>query len=467
MKKYLLNILFIFPFFLQAQNKRGFLFNLSEIPYSHLHIRKITFSGNQVTKEKIIIREMSIQEKDSVQTKKLEEELIYNQERILNLQLFSTVNYQVNIVEKDSIDIHFTVTELMYWIAKPMFSLADRNFNVWLKEQHLAFDRTNYGGEITRRNFRGRNEEIITSIQLGYNKFFGFSYKIPYIDKNLKHGLGISASYLTGREVNYETQENKLLFYRNDQYPHLKLQGKLHYFYRRKYTTVHEIQLSYNHYEITQGLFDKNPDYLEGKTKIKYFELAYIHQYNNTNVRVYPSKGLEIKTTIMKRGLGIDKDVNRFEIINQTSFFQPIWNNISASFIFRGRYSSPQQQPYLFNRALGFKNDFIRGYEYFVIDGSHFALLRANIRLRIIDQIVHHNLFKISKYIPIRVYGKIYNDIGYVYNKYPETSFLNNKLLDGYGAGFDILVSYYLKFRIEYSFNHLNQKGLFLHGSKE
>jgi hypothetical protein len=159
--------------------------------------------------------------------------------------------------------------------------------------------------------------------------------------------------------VNYETQENKLLFYRNDQYPHLKLQGKLHYFYRRKYTTVHEIQLSYNHYEITQGLFDKNPDYLEGKTKIKYFELAYIHQYNNTNVRVYPSKGLEIKTTIMKRGLGIDKDVNRFEIINQTSFFQPIWNNISASFIFRGRYSSPQQQPYLFNRALGFKNDFI------------------------------------------------------------------------------------------------------------
>jgi hypothetical protein len=257
------------------------------------------------------------------------------------------------------------------------------------------------------------------------------------------------------------------LFYRNDQYPHLKIQGKLHYYYRRKYTTIHEIQLSYNHYEITQGLFDKNPDYLDGKTKIKYFELAYIHQYNNTNVRIYPTKGLEIKTTLLKRGLGIDKEVNRFELINQTSFFQPIWKNISASFNFRGRFSSPQHQPYLFNRALGFKNDFVRGYEYYVIDGSHFALLRANIRFRFVDQVVHQNIIKSSKYIPIRVYGKIYNDIGYVYNKHPETSFLNNKLLDGYGAGLDIVISYYLKFRIEYSFNHFKQKGLFLHGSKE
>jgi len=452
---------------LQAQNKSTISFNVNEIPYAHVHIRKIIFSGNKITKEKIIIRDMSIQENDSILTKNLEKELNYNQERILNLQLFATVNYQVNIVKNDTIDIHFSVTEIMYWLAKPMFSLADRNFNVWFKEQHLALNRTNYGGEIIRKNFRGRNEEIITSVQLGYSKFFGFSYKIPYIDKNLKHGLGISASYLTGREVNYETQKNKLLFYRNDQYPHLKIHGKLHYFYRRKYTTIHEIQLSYNHYEITQGLFDKNPDYLDGKTKIKYFELAYIHQYNNTNVRIYPTKGLEIKTTLLKKGLGIDNDVNRFELINQTSFFHPIWKNISASFIFRGRFSLPQHQPYLFNRALGFKNDFVRGYEYYVIDGSHFALLRANIRFRFVDQVVHQNIIKSSKYIPIRVYGKIYNDIGYVYNKHPETSFLNNKLLDGYGAGVDIVISYYLKFRIEYSFNHLKQKGLFLHGSKE
>jgi outer membrane protein assembly factor BamA len=450
-----------------AQEKSSLSFDIKNIKSEKVHVRKITFSGNEITKEKIIIRDMSLHEGDNIETKKIEEELIYNKERILNLQLFSTVNYQVKIIEKDSIDVNYSVTELFYWIAKPMFSLADRNFNVWFKEQHMALDRTNYGGEITRRNFRGRNEEIISSIQLGYNKFFGFSYKIPYIDKNLKQGIGISASYLTGREVNFETYKNKLLFYRNEQYPHLKIQGKLHYFYRRKYTTVHEVQFSYNHYEITQELFDKNSDYLGGKTKINYLELSYIHQFNNTNVRIYPTKGLEMKTTFSKRGLGNDKVVNRFEIVNQTSYFHPIWKNISAAFIFRGRFAAPQEQPYLFNRAMGFKNDFIRGYEYYVIDGSHFALLRTNIRYRFVDQVIHQNVVKLMKYIPIRIYGKIYNDIGYVYNVRPETSFLNNKLLDGYGAGLDIVVSYYLKFRIEYSFNHLHQKGLFLHGSKE
>jgi hypothetical protein len=46
-------------------------------------------------------------------------------------------------------------------------------------------------------------------------------------------------------------------------------------------------------------------------------------------------------------------------------------------------------------------------------------------------------------------------------------SFLNNRFLNGYGAGVDILLSYYAKLRIEYSFNHLKQNSLFLHTTKE
>jgi hypothetical protein len=71
------------------------------------------------------------------------------------------------------------------------------------------------------------------------------------------------------------------------------------------------------------------------------------------------------------------------------------------------------------------------------------------------------------KYIPFRVYVKAYDDVGYAYSKNSGNSFLNNRFLNGYGLGIDIVVSYYAKFRIEYSFNHLNKNGLFLHGSKE
>ena len=42
-------------------------------------------------------------------------------------------------------------------------------------------------------------------------------------------------------------------------------------------------------------------------------------------------------------------------------------------------------------------------------------------------------------------------------------SILNNKLLYTYGAGFDVLSYYDFVAKIEYSFNQLGEKGLFLH----
>lgn len=79
-------------------------------------------------------------------------------------------------------------------------------------EHKHNLDRTNIGLELTRLNFRGRNERLIATAQLGYSKYFDFSYKIPYIDKSLKHGIYIGLQYITGREINYKTEHNKIVF---------------------------------------------------------------------------------------------------------------------------------------------------------------------------------------------------------------------------------------------------------------
>jgi hypothetical protein len=227
------------------------------------------------------------------------------------------------------------------------------------------------------------------------------------------------------------------------------------------------MQLSYNTYTISNELFDKNPNFLAGKKNIKYLEVNYNYKYNNTDVRVYPINGLDLRVNVSKKGLGIDKDVNQFIIYNETSYYKKISQALSSAFVFRGRLAYGPNQPYLLNKAFGYKNEYVRGYEYYVIDGSHYAILRSNLRCKIINRVVHQDIFKFIKYIPVRVFAKIYDDIGYSYNKYPGNSRFNNKLLNGYGLGLDIVISYYAKFRIEYSFNHLNQNGLFLHGSKE
>jgi len=63
--------------------------------------------------------------------------------------------------------------------------------------------------------------------------------------------------------------------------------------------------------------------------------------------------------------------------------------------------------------------------------------------------------------IPFTFFAKTYTDFGYSYSKY-NTSSLNNKLLYSGGFGVDMLTFYDFTIKFEYSFNQLNEKGLFL-----
>ena len=66
-------------------------------------------------------------------------------------------------------------------------------------------------------------------------------------------------------------------------------------------------------------------------------------------------------------------------------------------------------------------------------------------------------------YIPFTFFVKTFADLGFVYNKKEFATNLNNRLLYTDGFGIDILTFYDINLRFEYSFNQLNQKGLFLH----
>ena len=58
---------------------------------------------------------------------------------------------------------------------------------------------------------------------------------------------------------------------------------------------------------------------------------------------------------------------------------------------------------------------------------------------------------------------KAYGDLGYSYLPNPGNSRLNNKLLRTWGAGVDVLTIYDVVLKLEYSFNQLGEKGLFIH----
>ncbi|MBZ0099157.1 MAG: hypothetical protein K8F30_08740, partial [Taibaiella sp.] len=58
---------------------------------------------------------------------------------------------------------------------------------------------------------------------------------------------------------------------------------------------------------------------------------------------------------------------------------------------------------------------------------------------------------------------KIFADLGYAKNRFAGNSYMNNRLLYSWGVGADLVSVYDFKLRVEYTWNHLGEKGLFLH----
>jgi len=146
------------------------------------------------------------------------------------------------------------------------------------------------------------------------------------------------------------------------------------------------------------------------------------------------------------------------------------WNDLGKKFTLASsvRYKQTVQDevPYYVQEALGYDN-FVRGYEFFVIDGQDFILFKENLHFPLIQPFetqIEQIPFKPFQTFYFAAYLNAFVDAGYVWDsQYAAQNFLDNKWLLGYGLGLDIVGSYDRILRLEYSFNNLNESGLFLH----
>ena len=138
--------------------------------------------------------------------------------------------------------------------------------------------------------------------------------------------------------------------------------------------------------------------------------------------------------------------------------------NWYSSIQLNGKIKLPFDQAYINQRGLGYGDVYLRGLEYYVIDGVATALVKSTIKKKIIAVNIPFRLFpKLFTKIPVTVFAKSYADFGYAYTKKKYDTNLNNRLLYSGGFGIDILTLYDINLRFEYSFNQLGKKGLFLH----
>jgi len=432
---------------------------------SYFIVRNVLITGNKRTRSSYVLRELGIVPGDTIRLKDLPGTLEKGRRQLMNTALFLNVIPNVRNWEGESADLEFAVYERWPLLAFPIFKLADRNFNQWWVEQGKSLNRVNVGVRGDHSNLTGRNDNLNGIVQIGYTQQLAFTYSLPYVDRGFRHGIGLTFAYSRNREINDSTSLNKQTFYRQDNFLRELYTFGLSYAYRRAINTRHQVFLTYNFEKVADTVARHTPNYLGGgRDRVQYLDLLYRVTYTKADSWIYPLKGIVLQGEIEKMGFAPFSDIDHWKFRARINKYWQLFPGTYAALGVRGQAKFPVDQPYLNQKAMGYQEDYLRGLEYYVVDGTSFFILKSNLRHQILTFDIRLPWVP-QKFntIPIRLLLKAYSDVGYAYSKYPGNSFLNNRMLYTGGMGFDIVSFYDTCIRLEYSINQLGQKGLFLH----
>lgn len=440
------------------------LFKLSgaySVPY--FIITKINIKGNKITKDKIINRELNFNVNDTILSAELNQKLLKAKENLLNTSLFNFVVIDTLTNDKNKLQININLTERWYIWPLPIAELSFRNFNSWIKDKE--FSRVNYGFNVLWNNFRGRKENLYFLFRFGYDETYACSWIIPYIDKKQKIGLGFYGGITRNREVAYTSYENKLIYYKNtNNYPYTNYYGTFQISLRNNINITHYLQLQINNYIFNDTLLKLNNNYsFNQKKKISLPAIYYLAKWDFRDSKAYPLKGLYVDLEAKQDGFEQNKN-----LFNINSSYRQYWNlkkNYFLSMGFNSSYTS-QKAPYFLNYPVGYKRHNIRGYDYYVINGSMFGIFKSNLKYQLIPQKEYKlNFIPTEKFSRIHyaLYFNLFFDAAYVYEK---NNLYNDKLINTFlysnGVGIDFVTYYDKILRIEYSINKKKEAGIFI-----
>ncbi|MEO7984611.1 MAG: hypothetical protein ABI688_11060, partial [Bacteroidota bacterium] len=363
------------------------------------------------------------------------------------------------------IDITVEVNERWYLFPLPYFRPVDRNLNQWLVEQKGSLGRVNYGLKFNYYNASGRNDKLKLLLGNGYTKQVSFGYDRLYIDKNLKWGMKLAFATGKNREVNYNTINDKQVFLKNpNDYIRSFTNANVEITYRRAIKTRHSFGIGYATEQVKDTVIILNPTYFTaGAKRVSFPTLYYTMNYFNLDYIPYPTKGYAANISIGKSGF--NNKINLWQLQVKGLRIWPLPSHSFFSLSAYGGIKLPFKQPYYTQRFLGYGDVFLQGFEYYVIDGVAGGYLKASLG----KQLLHFSIMapapkkgKEPQRIPVRIFGRVFGNTGYVHNPQPGDNSLSDKMLYSGGFGIDIVSFYDITLKLEWTFNSLGQNGLFL-----
>ncbi len=429
-------------------------------------VGNIYITGNRITKNYIIERELSFKKGDSLSLPDLIQAFRKARERLINTHLFNDAVVYLKAFRGYVADIEIDVKERWYIFPLPYFRPVDRNLSVW-QEHDYSLSRVNYGLKYNHYNFTGRNDNLTAWLITGYSRQVELAYDMPYADRSLKHGFGFTAIYSAQKEVDALTTANQQYFIRADTIPYAgrylfeQYSFSVRYYYRPALKTKHLVRFGISKITIDSALTVFNQHYFNNdKRQVFYPELSYVINYTDVDYVPYPLKGITVETGLLRRG--INADMNLWQMSFKNSLSWPIARKTYFTTQNQSILKLPFNQPFYNQQLMGYGDFYLRGLDRYVVDGEAGVVIHNTFMRELFDFSVPFLHVSSHDRIPFRIFATTFADGGYAYNKNNTGNSLENRFLYTGGFGLDIISFYDFTFKLDYSFNQLGQKGLFL-----
>lgn len=433
-------------------------------------VNQISFQGNYRTQDSRIMREMSIRVGDSLTMIEITDRLRRSKEKIINTGLFTDVTTNLYFDEENfrNVRVFITVKEGLYFVPIPIIELADRNFNVWWTEHKRSFKYVNWGLYLKLRNMTGNADGISLLGQWGYDQKFILHYESPYFDANRKWRFELDLYNASNKELIVNTDLGKPIYLRNDdEFQLSRYEYEMSFLYRPLLNSFYMVTFGYHQNSISEAVFDANPGFLNHSTKQRFSKIKMEYSYENRNNKYLATDGWYFRSALIKNGLMKSDDLKSTEFEGDFFYHQKLntywtWSN---SLQLRLRFWD-KPFPYFNMYRLGGEKEYIRGYEYYHIEGNNLGILKTGVTRKIFDRsLAWGNVMPFKNYrdMDTKLFLSFNVDYGYIKENRFKTSPFVNKNIFGGGIGLNLLIYHQFSCSFEFSMNQRKETGLFFH----
>ena len=435
----------------------------------YIVVKDIKIEGNKKTKEHIILRELNFQIGDTLLLAGLQNQFERNKKWFINTDLFSKIDFNLSDwdLETNQATIKLKVKEAWYIYPLPIVELADRNFNIWWDDHNHTLDRINLGLAYYQNNFSGRRDRLVAIAQTGFTQKAEVEYSIPYFNKKKTIGVSGKVSFIRKRSIGYRIVDFKEQFrFSDDEFSLRKFRLNLNWTYRPDIRLTHTLLTGYHRNSVAHFVVDSlNSDFFgKGFYKEAYPSIQYRLRYDLRDINLYSMAG-----SLLEFNTGYD---GAFNHQGPELFFGNLYyakylkfsKRLSTELIGKVSKTFYYGNPSFYHKSSLGSGEYIRGYEYYVLNGQDFAYAKTSLRFMITNKAIPISKFYGTKNIPFRLFIALNNDFGAIKENYfPEQNGLSGKMLWGKGIGLDFVFLQSRAIQVEYSMNHFGEKGLFLH----